>query len=355
MVFRSHMEHHSNDITWRETIAETVYVDFDAHGRVSLEHLDLLLAAYADRPLKIGTFSAASNVTGILNDTTAIARVLHAHGALAFFDYAASGPYVDIDLHPRGRRTAAPDEAAAKDAAFFSMHKFLGGPRTPGPAGREPAAVHEPRALGARRRHGALHLAHRARLPARLLPPRDRRHAAHRGQHPGRARASTSSTRSAPSACGASSRTTCGARWPSGRGTRASRCWATWSPSGWRWSRSSSTGVHHNLASALLNDFFGIQVRGGCMCAGPYGHELLHIDQGVSLAIKHQLEEGHIGVKPGWVRICFSPVTGEKEFQTLLEGVDFVSKRGRDFYDRYTLDDHTGEWRRTGAAPAPRG
>ena len=113
-------------------------------------------------------------------------------------------------------------------------------------------------------------------------------------------------------------------------------------------------GLHHNLASALLNDFFGIQVRGGCMCAGPYGHELLHIDPRVSLAIKHRLEEGHIGVKPGWVRICFSPVTGEQEFQTLLEGVDFVSKRGREFYDRYTLDDHTGEWRHGGATTGPR-
>ncbi|HVP15095.1 MAG TPA: aminotransferase class V-fold PLP-dependent enzyme, partial [Terriglobales bacterium] len=130
VVFRSHMEHHSNDITWRETIAETVYVNFDAHGRVSLEHLDLLLTTFADRPLKIGTFSAASNVTGILNDTSAIARVLHAHGALAFFDYAASGPYVDIDLHPRkgapgDAGSGTPDEAAAKDAAFFSVHKFL--------------------------------------------------------------------------------------------------------------------------------------------------------------------------------------------------------------------------------------
>jgi len=114
-------------------------------------------------------------------------------------------------------------------------------------------------------------------------------------------------------------------------------------------------GVHHNLASALLNDFFGIQVRGGCMCAGPYGHELLHIDERVSLSIRRQLVQGHIGVKPGWVRICFSPVTGEEEFQTLLEAVDFVAKRGRDFQDRYTLDDHTGEWHHTGATAGPRG
>jgi selenocysteine lyase/cysteine desulfurase len=111
-------------------------------------------------------------------------------------------------------------------------------------------------------------------------------------------------------------------------------------------------GLHHNLASALLNDLFGVQVRGGCMCAGPYGHELLHIDSGVSLSIRRQLEQGHIGVKPGWVRICFSPVTGEDEFQILLEAVDHVAQRGRDYADRYALDDHTGEWRRLGAAAA---
>ncbi len=131
VVFRSRMEHHSNDITWRETIAETVYVPFDAHGRASAEHLDALLSQYADRPNLIGTFSAASNVTGVRNDVHALARVLHRHGAWAFFDFAAAGPYVDIDMHPAGA-DGTPDEAAALDAVFLSVHKFLGGPRSPG-------------------------------------------------------------------------------------------------------------------------------------------------------------------------------------------------------------------------------
>ncbi len=126
VVFRSLMEHHSNDIAWRETIGDSVYVEFDADGRISLEDLDRKLAAHAHRPWKIGTFSAASNVTGILNDVHGLARVLHRHGALAFFDYAAAGPYVDVDMHPAG------DPGAALDAVFFSVHKFLGGPRTPG-------------------------------------------------------------------------------------------------------------------------------------------------------------------------------------------------------------------------------
>ena len=96
------MEHHSNDIAWRETIGDSVYVEFDPDGRISLEDLDRKLAENAHRPWKIGTFSAASNVTGILNDVHGLARVLHRHGALAFFDFAAAGPYVDVDMHPAG-------------------------------------------------------------------------------------------------------------------------------------------------------------------------------------------------------------------------------------------------------------
>ncbi len=357
VIFRSHMEHHSNDITWRETVAETVYVNFDAHGRVSLEHLDLLLASFADRPLKIGTFSAASNVTGILNDTTAIARVLHAHGALAFFDYAASGPYVDVDLHPLSE-SGAPDEAAAKDAAFFSMHKFLGGPRTPGllVANRRLFTNRVPSEPG-----GGTVL---YTSPTEHVYLPDYFHRETGGTPPIVGSIQAGLAFDLKHAIGTE-------RIRRIEQDYLRRALAVWSanpgleilgnPEPERLAVVSLIfrGLHHNLASALLNDFFGIQVRGGCMCAGPYGHELLHIDQRVSLAIKRQLEEGHIGVKPGWVRICFSPVTGEREFQTLLEGVDWVSKRGRDFYDRYALDDHTGEWRRLDAAvpaaplPAP--
>lgn len=104
-------------------------------------------------------------------------------------------------------------------------------------------------------------------------------------------------------------------------------------------------GLHHNFAVALLNDYFGLQVRGGCMCAGPYGHDLLGIDDQVSRGIRRELEHGHCGLKPGWVRVSFSPVTREQEFQTLLEGVRFVARQGRRHLDDYQLDDATGEWK----------
>jgi selenocysteine lyase/cysteine desulfurase len=344
VIFRSHMEHHSNDISWRETIGEMVYVSFDEHGRVSLDHLDEMLARYRDRPLKIGTFSAASNVTGILNDCSAIARVLHAHGALAFFDYAAAGPYVEIDLHPRGA-DGTPDEAAAKDAVFFSMHKFLGGPRTPG-----------------------ILVAHRRlftnRVPTEpgggtVLYTSPREHLYLRDQ-------TLRETGGTPPIVGSIQAGLCFDLKHSIGAARIRRVEEDYLRRALHeWTANPALtilgnleperlgvvsmvfrGLHHNLAVALLSDLFGVQVRGGCMCAGPYGHELLHIDDAVSQHIRRLLEEGHCGAKPGWVRACFAPVTGEEEFQRLLEAVDHVSKHGREHIDRYRFEDATGEWRR---------
>jgi selenocysteine lyase/cysteine desulfurase len=110
--------------------------------------------------------------------------------------------------------------------------------------------------------------------------------------------------------------------------------------------------LHHNLAARLLNDLFGVQVRAGCMCAGPYGHLLLHIDERRSAAIRHRLDEGHIGEKPGWVRISLGPTVTEEEFQALLEAVDHVARRGREHLDGYELSDATGEWVLKEPAPA---
>ena len=126
VVFIGPFEHHSNEIPWRESIAEVVTIREDADGHIDQAHLAHALDRYRSRPLRIGSFSAASNVTGIVSDTYAIARLLHEHGALSFWDFAAAGPYVDIQMNP-------PDEPLAyKDAVFLSPHKFIGGPGTPG-------------------------------------------------------------------------------------------------------------------------------------------------------------------------------------------------------------------------------
>src|SRR5690606_18167421 len=119
VVFVGPHEHHSNELPWRESIADVITIPEDADGHVDVFALTAQLERHAARPLKIGSFSAASNVTGILTDTVRITELLHAHGALAFWDYAAAGPYLDID-------------ASDKDAVFLSPHKFIGGPGTPG-------------------------------------------------------------------------------------------------------------------------------------------------------------------------------------------------------------------------------
>jgi selenocysteine lyase/cysteine desulfurase len=118
-------EHHSNELPWRESIADLVTIPEDRDGHVHLEALEEVLREHRDRPLIIGAFSAASNVTGILTDTDAVTELLHRYGALAVWDYAAAAPYVDIDMHPE-------DPAIAKDAVVLSPHKFVGGPGTPG-------------------------------------------------------------------------------------------------------------------------------------------------------------------------------------------------------------------------------
>ena len=347
VIFRSMMEHHSNDIAWRETIGESVYVAFDAEGRISLDDLDGKLGGYRGRPWKIGTFSAASNVTGILNDVPGLARVLHRHGAFAFFDYAAAGPYVGIDMHPAG------DPAASADALFFSVHKFLGGPRTPG-------------LLVASRRLFT------NRVPAEpgggtvlYTSPWDHRYLS------SIALRETGGTppivQSIQAGLAFDLKEAVGPerifRIEQDYLSRALRAWegkpGLFILGNTRTRRLGVLSVifrdlHHNLAATLLNDMFGIQVWAGCMCAGPYGHLLLQIDEEHSKEIRHRLDEGHIGEKPGWVRISFSPTVTEEEFQVLLEGVEYLRLHGKEHVDDYELRDETGEWVRKAGARVSR-
>ncbi len=337
VIFRSMMEHHSNDIAWRETIGETVYVGFDDQGRISVDDLELKLAQYKNRPWKIGTFSAASNVTGILNPWHEIARVLHRHNAWAFFDFAAAGPYVDVDMHP------ADDPDGYFDAIFFSVHKFLGGPRAPGllVANRKLFTNRVPAEPG-----GGTVL-YTSPWDHRYLP--DIEHRETGGTPP--------IVQSIQAGLAFDLKAIMGAK----RIERIEQDYLKRALKEWArhpkllilgLTKAKRLGVvslifrdlHHNLAASLLNDLFGIQVRGGCMCAGPYGHLLLHIEQEHSEDIRCRLREGHIGEKPGWVRISLAPTVSEEEFQVLLEAVDYVARHGKEYEDRYALSDESGEW-----------
>ena len=180
VVFIGPFEHHSNELTWRESIADVVVIRESADGHVDLDHLTEELARYADRPVKIGSFSAASNVTGIITDSRAVSALLHEHGALAFWDFAASAP-VRRHRHGPGRRAQQLRRGVHLDP---QAHRRARDARR---ARRQALAVHEPRAGRGGRRDGRVRQLRRPRLPHRHRPPRGGRNARHRRVDPRRA------------------------------------------------------------------------------------------------------------------------------------------------------------------------
>lgn len=350
VVFIGPFEHHSNEIPWRETIADVVTIKEDADGHVSLSHLAEELARYADRPLQIGSFSAASNVTGIVTDTGAVSDLLHAHGALSFWDFAACAPYVDIEMNgPKGSR---------KDALFISPHKFIGGPGTPGvlvvrrelmtnrvpvvPGGGTVLYVNptDHRYLDdpAHREEGgtpAIVESIRAGLVFQLKQAVGvETIEAHEEELLGRA----------VQAWGAEPTIQILGNLDSKRLSIVS--FVIKAPDG--------SYLHHNFVVALLNDLFGIQTRGGCSCAGPYGHRLLDIDLDTSHQFEQQIATGCEGIKPGWVRVNFNYFLGDEVASYIVEAVRLVARDGWRLLGDYRFEPTTGLWRhRAGAVEPP--
>jgi selenocysteine lyase/cysteine desulfurase len=357
VVFVGPYEHHSNELPWRESIADVVTIREDAAGHIDLGHLEEELLRYADRPLRIGTFSAASNVTGILSDTRAISVLLHRHGALAFWDFAAAAPYVDIQLEP-GR--PAPDgdasEAAldTKDALFISTHKLIGGPGTPGilVARRDLFRNRVPTVVGG----GTVAYVNQAEH--HYLADIEHREEAGTPDIVGSIRAGLVFQLKAAV----------------GEDVIATREHGFIGRAIERWGGVPAIGIlgdrrarrlsivsftvahgerrlHHNLVVALLNDLFGIQSRGGCSCAGPYGHRLLGIDLATSRRFESQILAGHEGIKPGWVRVSFNYFISEAVFRYILDAVELVATAGWRLAPHYRFDPATGLWRHAGGSP----
>ena len=354
VVFVGPYEHHSNEVPWRETIADVVVIHEDADGHIDQAHLTNELLRYADRPLKIGSFSAASNVTGILTDTCGIADLLHRHGALSFWDFAAAAPYVDIDMNP----VCAAHPQAHKDAVFLSPHKFVGGPGTPGVlvARRELFHNRVPDVVGG----GTVAYVN----PSEHVYLADPVH-----REEGGTPAIIESIRAGlvfqlKSAVGvATIREREADYWH-----RAIETWSAnpaiqvlGSTTAERLSivsfvvrRPGGRYLHHNFVVALLSDLFGIQSRGGCSCAGPYGHRLLGIDLERSHEFEHEITRGCEGIKPGWTRVSFNYFISEAVFQYLVAAVDLVATSGWKLLPEYRFEPQTGLWRhRRGAVEPP--
>lgn len=351
VVFIGPFEHHSNELPWRESIAEVVTIHEDPDGHLDLAHLAAELRRYASRPLKIGSFSAASNVTGIGTDTRAVARLLHEHGALSFWDFAAAGPYVRIEMNLGGDES---DALAYKDAVFLSPHKFIGGPGTPG--------------LLVAKRH-----LFKNRVPAvpgggtvMYVNPVEHRYLSdveHREE--GGTPAIVESIRA-----GLVFQLKEEVGWQTIRAREEDfihRAIASWSKNpnlqilgnrdAWRLSivsfviRHGGIYLHHNFVVALLNDLFGIQARGGCSCAGPYGHRLLGIDLDTSKEFEREVVRGCEGIKPGWVRVNFNYFLGETQFQFLLDAMHLVADHGWKLLPHYRFDPDTGMWQHRRGRP----
>lgn len=343
VVFVGPYEHHSNEISWRQGLASVVAVDLRADGTVDLDHLQALLShpAYQDRP-RIGAFSAASNVTGMLTPVHEIAGMLHQHGALACFDYAASAPYVDIDMNPGGDGWL--------DAVALSPHKFLGGPGSSG------VLVFNERL-------------YRQELPPSVagggtvdyVSPTDQDFAAdievrEKAGTPGilqtlraalafEVKAAVTSkaieTREAALLARAF------ARWTEAAGVEilgnrdpARRIGIV------SFNLRDRRGgyLHPRFATVLLNDLFGIQSRAGCSCAGPYGHRLLGIDAATSERYRAWVRKGYHGIKPGWCRIGFHYVMDDVDADFIIDAVCFIAAAGHRFLPLYSFDPLSGAW-----------
>jgi len=354
VVFIGPYEHHSNELPWRESICEVVTIRENADGRVDLAHLAEELARYGDRPVKIGSFSAASNVTGIGSDTRAIAALLHKHGALSFWDFAAAGPYVKIEMN---MADDAPDgHLVYKDAVFLSPHKFIGGPGTPGvlvakrrlfrnpvpavPGGGTVAYVNpdEHRYVDdpeVREEGGTPAIVESMRAGLVFQLKEAVGHDVIRAREHGFIRRAIES-------------------WEQNENINI-----LGNRDAWRLGivsfvvRHGERYLHHNFVASVLNDLFGIQARAGCSCAGPYGHRLLGIDLQTSRAFEREIVDGCEGIKPGWVRVNFNYFLSEAVFEFLLAAVHLVAREGYKLLPHYRFESATGLWHHRAGRPQP--
>jgi selenocysteine lyase/cysteine desulfurase len=329
VVFITHMEHHSNHTSWLETIAEVVVLPPNEEGLVEPAYLEEEIKKYKNRSLLIGSFTACSNVTGIETPYFELAEIMHRNNGYCFVDFACSAPYVKIDMHPE-------NPLQKLDAIFFSPHKFLGGPGTPGV------------------------LIFDSKLYHNEVP-----------DHPGGGTVDWTNPWGQHKFISNIETREDGGTPPFLQTIKAALCIKLKEEMGIEKMRQREqeivdisfnelrkipglllladnishrlagisfyiVNLHYNLVVKLLNDRYGIQARGGCSCAGTYGHYLLHVNPGQSKKITDMINHGDLSEKPGWVRVSFHPTSTNEEVHlfsaALKEIVENIEEWKKDYY-----------------------
>ena len=337
VVFISHMEHHSNQTSWLETIAKVEVIPPSEDGLFSINNLKVLLETYKDRPLKIASVVGGSNVTGIQTPYHDIAKLMHQNGGVCFVDFACSAPYIDINMHPKNPQQNL-------DAIYFSPHKFLGGPGTSGvlifnkklyknmipdcPGGgtvswTNPWGEHKYIDNIEDREDGgtpgflqtiktALCIKLKEQMGVSNILKREHEIVDYifedlksvnnlnilAGQHKERLGVISFYI----------------------------------------------DDLHYNLGVKLLNDRFGIQTRGGCSCAGTYGHFLLHVDVETSHELTNEISLGELTRKPGWIRMSIHPTTTNEEIKFVCNSLKDLAKHHKDWAKDYNYIKSSNEF-----------
>lgn len=337
VVFVTHMEHHSNHTTWLETIADTIVIKPDKKGLIDFDDFYMQLEKYKNRKLKIGAFTACSNVTGIQTPYNKLAKIIHQHSGFCFVDFACSAPYVEINMNPE-------DPLEKLDAIFFSPHKFLGGPGTPGvlifdstlyknkvpddPGGgtvdwTNPWGQHKFISNIEAREDGGTPAFLQTIKAALCLQLKEimgvenilaREHELVK-------------------------KTFEGLRKIQGLHILADNVEERLGAISFY-----VDNVHYNLIVKILNDRFGVQVRGGCSCAGTYGHYLLHVNPNQSKHITDKIDHGDLSEKPGWVRMSVHPTMTDDELDYTLDAVSQIVKNISVWEKDYKYDSTRNEF-----------
>jgi selenocysteine lyase/cysteine desulfurase len=345
VVLVTHMEHHSNHTSWQETIADVVVVPPDPDGVVDLAALEELLHRFRDRPLVIGAFTACSNVTGIFTPVAEMARLVHQAGGVVVVDYAASAPYLPIDMHPA-------DPAGRLDAVVFSPHKFLGGPGSAGvlifnrrlyhntvPDDAGGGTVTWTNPWGQYHFREDIEAREDAGTPGFLQTIRAAL-AVQLKERMGVERLMQAEAAIVPAAMDRL-RAIPGVHLLAEENRHRLAILSFW-----------VEDVHYNLMVRLLNDRFGVQARGGCSCAGTYGHFLLHVDPTRSKEITDRIDRGDLSDKPGWTRLSFHPSTTQADVDHTLDAVEAIVRHAADWSRDYVYSPSSNEFthRRAGSA-----